>query len=110
MLDFRRRFKQRTVIIFQILIYIFLSVEIKKLSVLRAHNKIGRWLSLLCFYLMSNFVFSVKAIRKVYTFNGRTLKTISESEVKIDWIKSEANRLEITFKDVIECPCKVSID
>ena len=54
--------------------------------------------------------FSVKAIRKVYTFNGRTLKTISESKVKIDWIKSEANRLEITFKDIIECPCKVSID
>ena len=59
---------------------------------------------------MSTFGFSVKAIRKVYTFNGRTLKTISESEVEIDWIKSETNRLEIAFKDVIECPCKVSID
>ena len=59
---------------------------------------------------MSNFGSSIEAIRKVYTFNGRTLKTISESEVKIDWIESEANRLEITFKDVIECPCKVSID
>ena len=59
---------------------------------------------------MSNFGFSVKAIRKAYTFNGRTLKTISESEVEIDWIKSETNRLEIAFKDVIEYPCKISID
>ena len=37
------------------------------------------------------------------------LESVTETKVKIDGIQSETDGLKVAFKDVIECPCEVSI-